>query len=65
MAGASASPTTTPAMGLVLHRASDEVVQETVNHSIEEWVDGDVHMNSIEGVWSLFKRSIIGAFHKV
>ena len=38
---------------------------ETVNHSQEEWVVGDVHTNSIEGVWSLFKRSIIGAFHKV
>ena len=38
---------------------------ETVNHSIEEWTVGDVHTNSIEGVWSLFKRSIIGAFHKV
>ena len=38
---------------------------ETVNHSAEEWVVGDVHTNSIEGVWSLFKRSIIGAFHKV
>ena len=38
---------------------------ETVNHSADEWVVGDVHTNSIEGVWSLFKRSIIGAFHKV
>ena len=38
---------------------------ETVNHSAEEWVVGDVHSNTIEGVWSLFKRSIIGAFHKV
>ena len=38
---------------------------ETVNHSAEEWVVGDVHTNSIEGVWSLFKRSIIGAFHKI
>ena len=38
---------------------------ETVNHSIEEWVVGDVHTNTIEGVWSLFKRSIIRAFHKV
>ena len=38
---------------------------ETVNHSAEEWVVGDVHTNSIEGVWSLFERSIIGAFHKV
>ncbi len=38
---------------------------ETVNHSAEEWVVGDVHTNSIEGVWSLFKRSIVGSFHKV
>ena len=38
---------------------------KTVNHSIEEWVVGDVHTNGIEGVWSLFKRSIVGTFHKM
>jgi len=38
---------------------------ETVNHSIEEWVRGDVHTNTIESVWSLLKRSIIGSFHRV
>ena len=38
---------------------------ETVNHSAEEWVIGDVHTNSVEGVWSLFKRSIVGSFHKI
>jgi len=43
----------------------DGTRHETVNHSAEEWVVGDVHTNSIEGVWSLFKRSIIGSFHKV
>ena len=32
---------------------------ETVNHSEEQWVIGDVHTNSIEGVWSLFKRSLV------
>lgn len=36
-----------------------------VRHSEEEWVRGDVHTNSIEGVWSLFKRSVIGAYHKI
>ena len=36
---------------------------ETVNHSKEEWVVGDMHTNSVEGVWSLFKRSIVGSFH--
>lgn len=38
---------------------------ESVNHSIEEWVRGDVHTNTVEGVWSLFKRSIVGAFHQI
>lgn len=38
---------------------------ETVNHRAEEWVRGDVHTNSIESVWSLFDRSVIGAFHHV
>ena len=38
---------------------------ETVNHSKEIWVVGDVHINGIEGVWSLFKRSLMGAFHKM
>ena len=38
---------------------------ETVNHSIEEWTRGDVHTDTIEGIWSLLKRSIVGAYHKV
>ena len=37
----------------------------TVSHSTEEWVVGDVHTNSVEGVWSLFKRSIVGTFHRM
>ena len=45
--------------------ADDNTRHETVNHSAEQWVIGDVHTNSIEGVWSLFKRSIIGTFHKM
>jgi transposase-like protein len=35
----------------------------TVNHRAEEWVRGDVHTNSVEGVWSLLKRSIVGSYH--
>lgn len=38
---------------------------ETVQHNADEWVVGDVHTNSVEGVWSLFKRSIVGTFHKM
>ena len=45
--------------------AVGDVRHESVNHSREEWVRGDVHTNTIEGVWSLFKRSIIGSHHKL
>ena len=38
---------------------------ESVNHSKEEWVRGDVHTNGIESVWSLFKRSVVGSYHKI
>jgi transposase-like protein len=38
---------------------------ETVNHRLEEWVRADVHTNSVEGVWSLFKRSVVGAYHQL
>lgn len=32
----------------------------TVNHSAEEYVRGDVHVNGLEGFWSQLKRSIRG-----
>ena len=38
---------------------------ESVNHSAEEWVRGDIHTNSVEGAFSLFKRAIVGSFHQV
>jgi transposase-like protein len=38
---------------------------EAVHHKSEEYVRGDVHTNSVENVWSLLERSIMGAFHKV
>ena len=44
---------------------TDTRKHESVNHSAEEWVVGDMHTNSVEGVWSLFKRSIVGSFHKM
>jgi transposase-like protein len=40
-----------------------DTIHESVNHRDEEWVRGDVHTNSVEGVWSLLKRSIVGSFH--
>jgi transposase-like protein len=38
---------------------------ESVDHNKDEWVRGDVHTNSIENAWSLFKRSVVGAYHQV
>lgn len=38
---------------------------ESVNHSGLEWVRGEVHTNTMENVWSLFKRSIIGSYHQI
>jgi transposase-like protein len=37
----------------------------SVVHKDEEWVRGDIHTNGIEGVWSLFKRSIVGSYHQL
>lgn len=34
-----------------------------VDHSKKEWVRGQVHTNSIESVWSLFKRGVVGSYH--
>ena len=33
--------------------------------SDDEWVRGDVHTNTIENDFSLFKRSVVGSYHKV
>lgn len=38
---------------------------EIVNHIIGEYARGDVYTNSIENVFSLFKRGIIGQYHKI
>ncbi len=36
-----------------------------IDHSSGVYVMGDIHINTIEGFWSLLKRSIIGIYHKV
>ncbi|HTQ14595.1 MAG TPA: IS1595 family transposase [Rhizomicrobium sp.] len=38
---------------------------ESVNHSIGEYVRGDVHVNTLEGYFSVFKRGMIGTYQKV
>jgi transposase-like protein len=36
-----------------------------VNHAASEWVNGDVHTNTVESVWSLFDRAVIGSYHRL
>lgn len=38
---------------------------ESVNHSIGEYVRGDVYANTIEGYFSILKRGINGTYHHV
>lgn len=44
-----------------------DTIHETVNHRIREYVrrGTDVHTQTIESVWSLFKRSVVGSYHKL
>jgi hypothetical protein len=44
---------------------NDKYPHETVMHSARQYVVGAVHTNTIEGFWSIFKRSIVGGYHKV
>jgi len=43
----------------------DNTLHVTVDHARKEWVRGIVHTNTLENVWSLFKRSIVGSYHQV
>jgi transposase-like protein/IS1 family transposase len=36
-----------------------------VDHSKGQYVIGAVHTNTIEGFWSIFKRGLVGTFHKM
>lgn len=43
----------------------ENTVHATVNHSEGKWVEGDVHTNSAESAWSLFKRGVVGSYHRL
>lgn len=44
------------------HALGREMKHQIVNHQ-EQYVDGDVHTNTIEGFWSLLKRAWYGSHH--
>jgi len=39
-------------------------LHKTINHS-REYVQGDIHTNTVESAFSLLKRGIVGTWHKV
>ena len=45
--------------------ADGDTLHATVDHKDKEWVRGIVHTNTLENVWTLFKRSIVGSYHQV
>ncbi|MGO8868921.1 MAG: IS1595 family transposase [Alphaproteobacteria bacterium] len=42
-----------------------EYPHAVIKHTAGEYVHGSIHTNTIEGFWSIFKRGIMGSFHKV
>ncbi len=40
-------------------------IHASVNHAGKLYGYGDVHTNTIEGFWGIFKRGIIGIYNKV
>jgi transposase-like protein len=45
--------------------SDEDTAHRVVNHHREEWVRAQVHTNTVEGVWSLLKRSIVGSYHQL
>ena len=48
-------------MGAGIHGSK----HETIRHRDKIYVRGDVHTNTVESAFSLFKRGLMGAFHKI
>lgn len=38
---------------------------QSVQHEKGQYVVGAVHTNTIESFWSIFKRGVVGTFHKM
>lgn len=55
----------TDASGIYPPIANNFAGHEVINHSEKEYVRGIIHTNSIEGVFSLFDRMVIGTYHYI
>jgi transposase-like protein len=43
----------------------DNTIHVSVDHEMKQYVRGLAHTNTLENVWSLFKRSIVGSYHQI
>lgn len=48
-----------------VYRAMREFDHSSVNHSVGEYVQGQVHTNGVESLWSMLKRGYVGVYHKM
>lgn len=45
-----------------LRYTSHQFDHQTIRHKEDRWADGDIHTNTVEGLWSLLKRGIRGVY---
>ena len=50
---------------IIAQNISKEYNHKIVNYGIDEYVNQDSYTNTIEGFWGLFKRAIVGCYHKL
>lgn len=41
-----------------------EYDRQSVCHSKGQWVDGNCHINTVEGLWAVMKRGLFGIYHR-
>lgn len=51
--------------GAYIGIGDDNTIHVSVSHKDGEYVRGIAHTNTLENVWSLFKRSIVGSYHQL
>ena len=54
-----------PINGSATAGLDSEFPHGVVDHARGQYVVGAIHTNTIEGFWSIFKRGVVGTFHKV